>query len=494
MGHPSSHEQPVTSQINYENESITYTELSELLRDSSPTLFELEDLFKNLLQNDCTPIQSQTGLDTAALLNPESTSNRNFTAESVQAYYDKIKNHDLLSAEEEHGLFQMKEYYEKLAREAILSTPYAVEQFVDKLEEVRGEDRSIKNLVDISKVESVSPERESELFEELNQLAEDLKEIGSILERTATDLTSSEHTSSYCVQNQRYRLLKVFGSVQLDTDLMEGWLTDLLQQPDRANLPPARQAPCSALLEFLDFARHLYRDRIVVRNLRLVFSLLDQFSNRGLPDEDLIQEGNLGLFKAIEKFDHEKGYKFSTYATWWIRQAMQRALHDQRSLIRLPSHRREQLTKLFSAMSELKQDLQRKPEPEEIAKKLNWPQDKVKTLLKIDDQPLSLHEDNGPSDDRTLEDVLSDPSSLDFEQAMEESQLTQSLNETLGELPWRKEQIIRMRYGLDQEKKQTFRTIADLMNLSKERVRQLEQDALDELREKFQADSVRDLS
>ncbi len=271
-----------------------------------------------------------------------------------------------------------------------------------------------------------------------------------------------------------------------------------LDDPVRMYLKEIGKVPLLNAEEEIELAKQMElgndnaKKRLAEANLRLVVSIAKRYVGRGMLFLDLIQEGNLGLIKAVDKFDYKKGYKFSTYATWWIRQAITRAIADQARTIRIPVHMVETINKLMRVSRQLVQELGREPLPEEIAQRLEMPVDRVREILKIAQEPVSLETPIGEEEDSHLGDFIQDDNVPVPAEAATYTMLKEQIVEVLTTLTEREQKVLRLRFGLDDGRPRTLEEVGKEFNVTRERIRQIEAKALRKLRHPSRSRKLRD--
>lgn len=271
-----------------------------------------------------------------------------------------------------------------------------------------------------------------------------------------------------------------------------------IEDPVRMYLKEIGKVPLLTAEEEIELAQRMEngdqeaKKRLAEANLRLVVSIAKRYVGRGMLFLDLIQEGNLGLIKAVEKFDCRKGFKFSTYATWWIRQAITRAIADQARTIRIPVHMVETINKLIRVSRQLLQELGREPTPEEIAAEMNLPVERVREILKISQEPVSLETPIGEEEDSHLGDFIQDDNVPIPADAAAFTLLKEQLVEVLGTLTDREQKVLRLRFGLDDGRARTLEEVGKEFNVTRERIRQIEAKALRKLRHPSRSRKLKD--
>ncbi|PJF40209.1 MAG: RNA polymerase subunit sigma [Phototrophicales bacterium] len=339
--------------------------------------------------------------------------------------------------------------------------------------------------------ENEDAEDDELLFDELDFFdLDDEDELDDEDDLDFGDVPSDDPVGLYLKEMARVPLLTNEEEISLAMRLEQGHIASerLAKLPEDAPEEEREQ-----LLQLIEDGLDA-RDHLIKANTRLVVSIAKRYMSRGVPFLDLIQEGNLGLMKAVEKFDYTRGYRFSTYATWWIRQTITRAIADQGRTIRVPVHMSDRIRNLYKAARELEQEYGRKPTPEEIAKVLNIEPRKVQWMLKVSWRPLSLERPVGEDDENELGNFIEDYSMPTPLQSAYQSLLREKLEEVLATLSPREARILRLRFGLQDGRGYTLEEVGQKFGLTRERIRQIEGKALRRLRHPRRSRQLRDFT
>ena len=301
-----------------------------------------------------------------------------------------------------------------------------------------------------------------------------------------SEIASDDTISLYLKEMARVPLLTAEEEIRLAKQYEQG--RNARRRIAKNGLEPEERERLEAVVERGEAARA----HLIKANTRLVVSIAKRYLGQGVPFLDLIQEGNLGLIKAVEKFDYRRGHRFSTYATWWIRQAITRALADQGRVIRLPVHLSDRIRKVYQTSQQLEQDWGRQPTPEEIASELGLPPQKVQWMLKVSQRPLSLEKPVGEEEDSELGSFIEDSSSPTPTDSAYHHLLQEKLEDILTSLTPREARILRLRFGLQDGRSYTLEEVGQKFGLTRERIRQIEHEALDRLRHPSRSRQLRD--
>ncbi|SHJ75458.1 RNA polymerase, sigma 70 subunit, RpoD [Hespellia stercorisuis DSM 15480] len=342
----------------------------------------------------------------------------------------------------------------------------------------------------------------------------ELQEINDFFKDLELDADQMERVFEY-LETNNIDVLRITGDTEDDDDDIEIVISEedevdvekidlsvpdgiSIEDPVRMYLKEIGKVPLLSAEEEISLAKRMEegdeeaKKRLAEANLRLVVSIAKRYVGRGMLFLDLIQEGNLGLIKAVEKFDYNKGFKFSTYATWWIRQAITRAIADQARTIRIPVHMVETINKLIRVSRQLLQELGREPTPEEIAKELDMPVERVREILKISQEPVSLETPIGEEEDSHLGDFIQDDNVPVPAEAAAATLLKEQLDEVLDTLTEREQKVLRLRFGMNDGRARTLEEVGKEFDVTRERIRQIEAKALRKLRHPSRSRKLRD--
>ena len=362
------------------------------------------------------------------------------------------------------------------------------EKFQAKLKELLALAKKKKNVLEYQEI--------SDFFQDMELNAEQFEKILDFLETSNIDVLRITDNDDDTVDDEI--LLDEEEEVEvekIDLSVPDGVS---IEDPVRMYLKEIGKVPLLSAEEEIELAKRMElgdqeaKKRLAEANLRLVVSIAKRYVGRGMLFLDLIQEGNLGLIKAVEKFDYRKGYKFSTYATWWIRQAITRAIADQARTIRIPVHMVETINKLIRVSRQLLQELGREPTPEEIAAELDMPVDRVREILKISQEPVSLETPIGEEEDSHLGDFIQDDNVPVPAEAAAQTLLKEQLDEVLSTLTEREQKVLRLRFGMSDGRARTLEEVGKEFDVTRERIRQIEAKALRKLRHPSRSRKLRD--
>ena len=362
------------------------------------------------------------------------------------------------------------------------------EKFQAKLKELLALDKKKKNVLEYQEI--------SDFFQDMELNAEQFEKILDFLETSNIDVLRITDNDDDTVDDE----ILLDEEEEVEVEKIDLSVPDVvsIEDPVRMYLKEIGKVPLLSAEEEIELAKRMElgdqeaKKRLAEANLRLVVSIAKRYVGRGMLFLDLIQEGNLGLIKAVEKFDYRKGYKFSTYATWWIRQAITRAIADQARTIRIPVHMVETINKLIRVQRQLLQELGREPYPEEIAKEMNLPVDRVREIQKISQEPVSLETPIGEEEDSHLGDFIQDDNVPVPAEAAAFTLLKEQLSEVLGTLTDRERKVLELRFGLDDGRARTLEEVGKEFNVTRERIRQIEAKALRKLRHPSRSRKLKD--
>ena len=371
-------------------------------------------------------------------------------------------------------------------------------KFEEKMKKLLEDAKKNKNALRYEDIIAVFPETsvDGELFDKVLEELEQAKvEILPMSDNNMEDDPVLLEEMDEMLENEEMDEVSEIDVANIDLSVPEGVGLD---DPVRMYLKEIGKVPLLTAEEEIELAKRMElgdedaKKRLAEANLRLVVSIAKRYVGRGMLFLDLIQEGNLGLIKAVDKFDYKMGYKFSTYATWWIRQAITRAIADQARTIRIPVHMVETINKLMRVSRQLVQELGREPTPEEIAEKMELPIERVREIIKISQEPVSLETPIGEEEDSHLGDFIQDDNIPVPAEAATYTMLKEQIVDVLTTLTEREQRVLRLRFGLDDGRSRTLEEVGKEFNVTRERIRQIEAKALRKLRHPSRSRKLRD--
>lgn len=357
-------------------------------------------------------------------------------------------------------------------------------------------DNAVKKLIETAKARGrVSIHEVMDALNEYDMNPLQMEEVYDQLSAAGVEVNQGDIVLEAITDPDDAEAIPVVEPLEIDLSVPDGIAID---DPVRMYLKEIGRVPLLSAEEEVEYAQRMEegdeeaKRRLAEANLRLVVSIAKRYVGRGMLFLDLIQEGNLGLIKAVEKFDYHKGYKFSTYATWWIRQAITRAIADQARTIRIPVHMVETINKLIRVQRQLIQELGRDPSPEEIAEEMEIPVERVREILKISQEPVSLETPIGEEEDSHLGDFIEDEDALAPAEAASFFLLREQLEDVLGTLTPREKKVLQLRFGLEDGRSRTLEEVGQVFGVTRERIRQIEAKALRKLRHPSRSKKLKD--
>ena len=400
----------------------------------------------------------------------------------VQSYMKDMGNILLLSREEEVSIAKKIERGNKIIRNALIQSPFMLEELQALGEKIKDSPLQIHRLFDTVELNGEEPNLKNRRMILLKKI-KTIKNIYSAFENTSITgknilprcrkiIQLRKHIQDLCIHDTEME--------RISSEIQKKLVTLGLKTKSEQHKKMTEHILAS--INRGKTMRDLGKKQMITANLRLVFSIAKKFNSQGLHLLDLIQEGNIGLMRAVEKFEYRRGYKFSTYAYWWIKQAITRAIADQSRTIRIPVHLNETLTKITRVSLSLVQQEGREPTHEELAQRTNLPLEKIRDTLKLTQEPVSIQTPVGKEGDGELGDFIEERDLLSPPDAVLYINLKEHIEEALGDLSERENRILRMRFGLNSEREHTLDEIGRFFNVTRERIRQIEMKALKKLR------------